>query len=375
MKTDLHREIFACRLKILSPLHLGCDAEYEPMGFCVDEAGRRLIAFDPHRFIAGLSPEDKAEFSQICQKGTAGSILELYHFLRGRQTEGRRIKVCRGFIEHYKQTLGLDIHNEGDLKQEFSNFAISRTAFTPHNQQPYIPGTAIKGALRTAYLNGVASVKQERFSVGKGKYAGVDLERKLLNAYSFKKNWKTKKERKIYSIENDPFRFVKISDFMPLRDVQTKIVYAVNKKKTPSENKDDGLFQLLEVIEPGAEFHGQITIETKHRQSPVKWKVKGNELLGLVNQFYSQEFQHELKKFKWIRNIPDFIDVDNIRALMRLGRHSGAECVTIKQYREINSTTHWLASDERKPVNKKSASFRMGGVARRRGGAEARARS
>ncbi len=366
MKTDLRREIFECRLRILSPLHIGCDAEYEPMGFCVDEPGQRLIVFDPHRFIAGLSPEDKAALSQICRKGTVASILELYQFLRGRQISGRGINVCHGFIDHYKQTLGIDIHDERKLKQELSHFSISRTAFTPHNQQPYIPGTALKGALRTGYLNDVAS-KKEEITVGKGYFAGVNLERKLLDAYSLKKDWKTQKERKVYGIEGDPFRLVKISDFRPLGEAPTKIVYAVNEKKTPSVKEAQRPFQLREVIEPGAEFCGQIIVETKHPRSLINHTITGANLLATTDWFFTSEQQREAKELRVLGSEPVVAPEDNKLALLRLGRHSGAECVTIEEYREINvagpgkkpqckksATTLWLASDVRKPVNKQS---------------------
>ncbi|NTU63262.1 MAG: hypothetical protein HGB05_07630, partial [Chloroflexi bacterium] len=39
------------------------------------------------------------------------------------------------------------------LKQELNKFAISRTSYTPYDGMPYVPGTSLKGALRTAYLN------------------------------------------------------------------------------------------------------------------------------------------------------------------------------------------------------------------------------
>lgn len=367
MRTDLHREIFECRLRILSPLHIGCDAEYEPMGFCVDEPGRRLVAFDPYRFIAALSPEDKATFSKTCQKGTVSSILELYQFLRGRQVPGRGVNVCRGFIDHYKQTLGLDIHDERKLKQELSHFSISRTAFTPHNQQPYIPGTALKGALRTGCLNDVAS-KKEKLPVEKGKYGGVNLEGALLDAYLIKKDWKTKEKRKIHHIEKDPFRMIKVSDFRPLGEVRTKIVYAVNEKKTPSEREAKILFQILEVIEPGSEFCGQITVETKHPRSLINHTITGANLLATTDRFFISEQKREEKELRMIGCAPVAAATDNNQlALLRIGRHSGAECVTLEKYREINiggpggkkqegksATTLWLASDVRRPLNKQS---------------------
>jgi len=99
------KESFRCLLKIISPVHIGCDEVYEPMGFVLDELGMRLIVFDPLSFIATLGDEQRKNFSAICMKGTISSILEIYQFLKGRQTAGRTINVCQGLIEQYKKTL------------------------------------------------------------------------------------------------------------------------------------------------------------------------------------------------------------------------------------------------------------------------------
>ncbi len=364
MKTDHRRETLECRLKILSPVHVGCDAEYEPMGFCVDEEERRLIVFDPGRFMAELAPDDKAALARICRKGTIRSILELYQFLRGRRVQGRHIDVCRGFIDHYRQTLALDRDNEHQIQQELNRFTIARTAFTPHNQQPYIPGSAIKGALRTGYLSHVAAEK-DKLTVGKWKFACIDVERKLLDSYSIKRNRKTKKEFKKYGIEPDPFRLVKISDFRPKDDVTTKIVYAVNAKKKPTDKEARGPFQILEVVESGAEFWGTITVEVKHPRCEIKHAIRKDDLMAQADRFFAGEQQRETKELRSIGSQPMVFSEENRAAFLRVGRHSGAECVSLEGYRNIkimqgpgvrprfddHATTLWLASEMRKPVN------------------------
>ena len=77
MGTDPKQQVYRCNIKTLSPIHIGCDDVYEPTGFTVDEHAYQLVVFDPLRFILGMGEEDRRRFSEICSKGTVGSILEI----------------------------------------------------------------------------------------------------------------------------------------------------------------------------------------------------------------------------------------------------------------------------------------------------------
>ena len=140
-------------IQTISPVHIGCDDVYEPTGFILNENTRQMVVFDPLSFISQMEDADKAKFSQICAKGTMTSILEIYKFMQDKTAEGRLVDVCPDFLKHYKQTLSLPLRNERVIQQNLKDFAVPRTAFRSVDQRPYIPGSAIKGALRTAYLN------------------------------------------------------------------------------------------------------------------------------------------------------------------------------------------------------------------------------
>lgn len=45
---------YYCRLKVLSPVHIGCDEVYEPTGFAIDEEQKKLIAFEAASFLSRL---------------------------------------------------------------------------------------------------------------------------------------------------------------------------------------------------------------------------------------------------------------------------------------------------------------------------------
>jgi len=339
-----------CCLQVLSPLHIGCDEAYEPTSFTLDEQACRLIVFDPFDFLKTLSPADKGIFSEICRQGKIESILEIYKFMRGRLLRGRPVDVVPGLVEHYRKTLAISLRDKVRVQKELNNFTISRTSFKPNDNQPYIPGSAVKGALRTAFLNMQAAGR--KIPTPKGRFAAKELEKKLMNGGSF---------------QTDPFSKVKVSDFMALGEIGTTVVYAVNRKKKPSKYEARGPYQILEIVQSGSLFQGTITLETPPPQSGVTLTVTWESLLQSAVNFYEKEYQREKQSLSAIEVSTSEPPKGNGEwsSLLRLGRHSGAECVTIEGHRDIRimqgggkqakfgqeSTTLWLASPSGNPVN------------------------
>jgi len=327
-------------IRILAPAHVGCDEVYEPAGFIIDESQYILHTFDPLDFLRNLSRQEMDRMSSICGKGTVESILELYKFMKGRRFDGHRVAVCPGFLDNYRKTLAMAINDRKKIQQELNNFSIARTAFNPTTQRPCIPGSAIKGALRTAYLNGRQAAKK----LPRAKNA-AQLERDLLDGGAF---------------ESDPFRLMKISDFHPLGPCRTKIVYAVNKKKKPSKYQARGPYQTLEVIEPGAVFVGTIQVLQPLTRDVIKTPLTEKAIFDCAASFYGKEKVREDRELKEA-GLPalNWGKMDDAVPL-RIGRHSGAESLTIEGHRKIRimqgkgkpaissdtgATTLWLAAE------------------------------
>lgn len=343
------KHIFKCYIKTLTPLHIGCDEFYEPMGFVVDENRNELTAFDPISFISQMNDNDKKRFAEICSRGTVESILEIYKFLRRRPALGKSVQLCSGFVSHYNKTLSISTNNKERIQKESNNFAISRTSFLTADDRPYIPGSSVKGSLRTAYLNFLAAKTKVPLQDKKDKQASKELEAKLL---SYEKS----------KIETDPFRLVKVSDFMPVGDVQTRIVYAVNIKKV-SGGESKGPPQIIEAIMPGAVFCGNVLIEEPLTEQAVKKPIQLEALLDSGRVFYSKEHKRENEELQTAGVcVPEtFFSKGSIP--IRIGRHSGAESITIEGHRNIkimggkgkppsfkdHATTLWLSSEESKP--------------------------
>ncbi len=349
MSKYMERQIFKCMIRILAPIHLGCDEVYEPMAFSVNEKEQKLIVFDPITFVAGLKSQDRTQFMEICRKGTISSLLEVYKFLRNRPAEGRSVSVCADFIRHYDKTLSLPMNNEKEIRQNLNRFEIPRTAFLTIDQRPYVPGSSVKGALRTGVLNSIQlnTASNNKASRKKPKQLEEDLLR-------------------YRGIPEDPFRMVKVSDFRPVGAARTRVLYAVNEEKKPSEKDARGLPLLLEVIQPDNLFEGIITVEQPFEGAGINKPLRLRDVLEGTDRFFRRESEREASELKRIDVGPaEGAPPLNGGYLIRIGRHSGAECVTVEGHRDISvrlgggketsmkgATTLWLASEERHPTNK-----------------------
>ena len=332
------------KLHVLSPVHIGCDDVYEPTGFVIDEAKKKLIEFDPVDFVTSLTPAQRNEFSRLC---TGDDLLSIFKFVKrvyNNENPLREIDVSPGLIEHYRKVLAMSSYNKNVI---INQFTMNKTSYNPQTNQVYIPGTSVKGALRTAYLSYVAAQKGIKGRKDKTK----NFEEELLGG----------------KFDTDPFRMVKVSDFQPFDNVRTKIIYGVNKKKKVSDRETraaTGPQQIFEAIESGSVFEGAININAPEKDAGIKSPIEQTTLFKAANNHYKKLFEQELHVvedcgFHEI-SVSSFQDrLGKSCFLVRLGRHSGAEAVTIEENRDIKimqardqqpkysnlSTTIWLASE------------------------------
>lgn len=338
------------KLHVLSPIHIGCDDVYEPTSFVIDEARKKLIEFDPINFITNLTQQQRNEFETIC---TSDNLLAIYKFVKrvyNNKNPLREIDIVPGLVEHYKKVLAMSSY---DNKIIINQFTMNKTSYNPQTNDVYIPGTSVKGSLRTAYLSYLAI--QKNFSERKEK--AKDLENELLEG----------------KFDTDPFRLVKVSDFQPLETVRTKVAYGINKKKKVSDRETKaaaGPQQIFEVIESGSVFEGAININMPEKSVGIKTVIKEESLFAALNRHYKKLFDQEMLVLKdcGFNRIPTGTFGDRLGTscfLIRLGRHSGAEAVTIENNRDIkimqgkgqpsktlpHATTLWLASETARPTS------------------------
>ncbi len=358
-------ENYKIRLYTLTPIHIGSGDAYEPTQFVIDD-NSVMHVFKTADFLASLDENKLEEFSSICREMTLIPVFRFFKkYFRENAFFTRKLKIPADLAFRYREILNLT----GSRTNEVINkFELKRTIYNECNATPYIPGSSIKGSLKTAWM----SLEAVKNSITNSRNIR-DLETDLLHG----------------KFDTDPFRFVKIPDLYPVSGTApSRILYATNHKKRPvaavPQRRGRGEMQVpFEVILPGAIFegtgnlgepHGFKRITERSRQALEKtisieslgeatkehyWaKLSAQEsmLKGLGCSF--QLAQKVLEKFgeKLFKTV----------FLLRLGHHSGAEFLTIDGNRNIKimqgpgrppkfekeSTTVWLASLTKEPQSK-----------------------
>ncbi len=350
----------AVRLHVISPLHIGCGEVYEPTGFVIDVPRKVMRVFAAGDFLRALKPDLRERFGEICLNQ---DLLSVYRFIKDNLPAAlpcREVPVSSALAAHYERVLRLSTF---DTRQVIHNFEMRRTSFLPLSEQPYIPGSGLKGSLRTAWLSRRAGEeKVTNWSRDhRERNAAQQLERHLMPG----------------SFQSDPFRLVKPGDLLPTDNVRTRLAYAVNRSRTDARRESRaqaGPHQILEVIEPGSIFTGQITIldpvpeKGALVRKPVSWEALSDSLI----KFFVGKAESERQMLKGLG-----IDDPVIRRVnaqfqgrlgktafpLRLGFHCGADCVTIDGNRRIKimkgrgrppdfadaPTTIWLAANQPRP--------------------------
>ena len=367
----------------LSPIHLGTGQDYEPTGYVIEDGA--LHAFDALTALAALPANERDRLGQmLAGDPTQATLRQVQRFFYDNRqaliaAAGHQVQVNPSVEAFYRERVGQVVQHESGGQKVQNRLEIERTAYNPPTGQAILPGSGLKGAIRTALLN----------AVNKGDPLPPDLTRDR------QKNQRLQErlfDYRMGKLENDPLRLVSLGD-AHLRDPQafaTQVRFAVNRKKDAvfkggaeldSQAERQGLYQLLECLPPlmPRTFDGSLTLrDTGGIESP-KWPSRRftfAEIALACNQFYRPLLAAELKLLRsrgfldhdWADALQQVLDgpvgqalASNRAWLLRVGRHSGAESVTLAGLRNIrimrgpreqpdwldHAKTLWLASDER----------------------------
>lgn len=360
-------------ISTLSPVHIGCGEDYDPTRYVIE--GDTLYEFEPCAAMAVLTHQDRDQLLKIVSGSTNDRMLQEVQafFYHRRQAlipiANRRVPVGPKMVAFYQKRVGKTVQVESDGSQLLNRLEIERTFFNPAGGVPVLPGGSLKGAMRTALLD----------SINNGQPLLSNQERNLeLQQRLFRYN----------RFEQDPMRLVHVADtvFMDEAEVGTELRFAVNRRRKapkPGENsaqsqaEQRGLYQLLECV-PAARFRvfaGQLTVQqvdqikdNRNRLPalPLRWNTQ--QIAAACNRFYRPQLEMELNQMQergyidknWAAILNRLLNGPvgerlnwNQAFLLRVGRHSGAESVTLNTVRSIkillgrDSTTRQMRSENR----------------------------
>lgn len=194
----------------LSPIHIGCGEDFEPTNYVIDDG--LLHGFDPSR--AALNDLQRKQLTDVARRGSLAGIQRFFrdHAAAFKPYAHVVMPVCAGVARLYEQRIGKAANVEASGNQVFNKLEIERHVYTGALQQPFIPGTSFKGALRTAWLDDLNAEQRPQENTSRSTTA---MEKRLLGG----------------DFQTSPLRLLKVADLMPTREPEREVLFAVNRKK------------------------------------------------------------------------------------------------------------------------------------------------
>lgn len=306
-------DVYTMEITFLTPVHIGTGEELNPFDFVIKD--KMLCLIDLERWLS-----DNLDNTDISNAFSNKSFTDLRRFVADniileRYTKARIPIESDRLIEDYKAALrGLRIENQVLVMPLPRGMKYGK---------PYIPGSSIKGAIRTAV--GSAFVKD----------AGVT---------SF-----DKKDEKIFGdIKGDRFKNIKISD-APVSE--SYIVFGKEVSVNPEKvSPPKGHFEVTKsvALDNGNAMARAKFLWVKDFELPAqgkKTKVNLNKLINTINNFYIPKHKEEMRKFyekSHLSHVKKELSettqrIDNLKsneALIRVGHFSHIECVTFDEVRK-----------------------------------------
>ncbi|HOK67471.1 MAG TPA: type III-A CRISPR-associated RAMP protein Csm5 [Anaerohalosphaeraceae bacterium] len=314
-------------LTILSPVHIGSGQDIDPTEYVVKNGV--FYRIDLARFLSEMPPSLRAEFDRRVSDPNPFVIRD---FIRN-HVDPEKYACFKADAPAF----------ESEYKNSLSNpnrqLEVSLFTRTPVTWRAYIPGSSIKGAIRTAVISELA--KSKKPSKIDPKY----FEKDVLG-YG--------------DARQDPFRCVKISDAM-LPDSPTFIdkteIFKLKKTSGADPSKIQMFYEQCFSMLDGEDIRAEGTLDIddqlpkksiydnreKKEIPAVSMKLDAYTILKACRAFYQPKMQQEHDKF--YRSSPE-LEQNSQKLLellnkcndsefpLRIGRFSHVECTTVDEFRE-----------------------------------------
>ncbi len=352
----------------LSPIHIGTGDSYEPTNYVIKD--QTLYEFDTGSSVMAFSEIDKKTLLRILSgKPERRMISAVQTFFYERRDAiipfaVNAVPVFEGVASFYDSRVGKVANKEKNGQDVIHKLEIERCAYNPINRDPVLLGSSVKGAIRTALLDQINHGKSlmrvtDKRTGQSRKESNQEIQQRL---FGFRPG----------KFELDPMRLIQLSDAQWTSDPnlpKAQICMTVNRKKhkvldeqgnerlSQSEGNQN-LNKLLECI--SAFNHRAFTASLNFQQiqslssafagdKVPKQSFGIQQITQACNAFYYSKLLQEMDLLEkrgfvhkaWQKSIQSLLvsiktDLEQGRAmLLRVGRHSGAESVTLNGVRQI----------------------------------------
>ncbi len=328
----IRQETYCIKAEIITPIHIGDGSELEPLEYVIKD---RFYKVNLEEWLSTLSPEKYNEFKEFTGKDYSSRTIltRLRKFVRD------NIDVEK-FVE-WSADISKAVKKRYDDRFESPENQLPMSPFIRTSGRVYLPGSSIKGAIRTAYLN---MLKRMQGSLKEKKRTDL-VEGELLKALTQDRRGKT-----IFAIDKDPFRALKIKDaFLPENSAFFAEIINFHKKDnriTPTKIQILSEVTYGKLLEKSISFEIEITIDRRilsQRGSGIDKShnntMKIENILKACDLFYRDALKEERDRLlngitgaEQIRNVyQDILNFAKNGYLLRLGFGSGLISMTISK--------------------------------------------
>jgi CRISPR-associated protein Csm5 len=320
----------------LTSVHVGSGETIEPYEFNLIQEGNKhwVVVFDLPRMLGGMSSDQRARFYSIADAADFPALRQWLRTTARPEHERYRILILSDAYQEIRSHLD-DPRRLGEIH-----------LFTRHARtgQPYLPGSSLKGAIRTAIVDAAArlpeadgpALRQAASAASNRRNAGTQFEAIALgNLHEGRPD-----------LYRDPLRQVAISDIpLPYEACNIDKIEIVRRGGAGREGTQGiNIYRdLWDPYEgPDRRYVGELRwngglCEPFRRAGPsVSRPLPMEQCLKDCQAFYAERLRDELQKF---RNEIDEGVLERLQGeaersesgscLLRLGRHSHFESVTV----------------------------------------------
>ncbi|WP_456395337.1 type III-A CRISPR-associated RAMP protein Csm5 [Desulfurobacterium sp.] len=245
---------YKLKLTMETPVHIGTGEVYYDIEYTIKNG--RFYVINKDKFFSHLAKLGKINlFTKIAAKGDIPSILQirkLVHDVFKPEDSLVSFEIEKNALVDMEKKLfnfsNIEKRKSGEIRKVINQMKISKTYKNRLTFEPIIPGSSIKGAIRTAVIRWLLSKDEKAVNAIAKKPVNKRNLDSILRNFQVKINPDTAK---------DILRFIKVSDFSP---VNSKIKIGRAKMMHRKEGETD-LSAYLEYVAEESIFEGTITID------------------------------------------------------------------------------------------------------------------
>jgi len=317
---------------VLSPVHIGSGQELNPFDYIIRDG--TMIMFRLEAVLAELADGERDE---LYRYNDAGDIGRLRNFI------AERVDVQKHAYYSADVTPAIERQYKAKIEDIQNQLLITPAIRNGNSFKPYIPGSSLKGALRTAVVSDLAQTTQDLRPYD--KYLDREMELKVLKYGESQRNRPGLRP----NMGKDPFRAIKIRD-IALDHKDVTVAFVRNMSKNRQGRLQANQIQMInEVIKSrvmgdSVTFTGELIFDNDLAGTPgalSRNDITPDFIVRACNAFYMPKIDEEHEKFyenSLVQQASDILLKEAARlshdeCMVRLGRFSGCESVTVDKYR------------------------------------------